>query len=71
MPERGGKMVSGELIRLKSLVDDCIRVARTIQREYRFLEPGEQAELSSYIRSVVPKIEEVFPLPTGAEATRK
>ncbi len=64
-------MVSGELIRLKSLVDDCVRVARTIQREYRFLEAGEQAELASYIRSVVPKIEDVFPLPVSSEATRQ
>ncbi len=63
-------MVSGELIRLKSLVDDCVRVARTIQREYRFLEAAEQAELTSYIRTLVPKIEEVFPLPT-VEPTRK
>ena len=62
-------MVSGELIRLKSLVDDCVRVARTIQREFRLLEPGEQTELSAYIRSVVPKMEEVFPLP--AEMSRE
>ncbi len=57
-------MVSGELIRLKSLVDDCVRVARTVQREFRLLEPGEQAELASYIRAVVPRMEEIFPLPT-------
>lgn len=59
-------MVSGELIRLKSLVDDCVRVARTVQREFRLLEAGEQAELASYIRSVVPKMEEIFPLPIEA-----
>jgi len=59
-------MVSGELIRLKSLVDDCVRVARTVQREFRLLEPAEQADLASYIRSVVPKMEEIFPLSTEA-----
>jgi hypothetical protein len=59
-------MVSGELIRLKSLVDDCVRVMRTIQREYKRLEASEQGELASYIRSVVPKIEEVFPPPAEA-----
>ena len=53
-------MVSGELIRLKSLVDDCARVGRVIEREYPHLEPAEQAGLAEYIRKFLPKFEEVF-----------
>lgn len=64
-------MVSGELIRLKNLVDDCGRVARVIQREYARLEPGEQAELAEYIRKCAPKLEEAIssiqaPTPTSS-----
>ncbi len=54
-------MVSGELIRLKNLVDDCVRVARVIQREYLNLEPGEQAELIDYIRKFAPRLEDLLP----------
>lgn len=57
-------MVSGELIRLKSLVDDCIRVARVIQREYPRLDPAEQAELADYIRKAAPQVGALFSLPT-------
>jgi hypothetical protein len=63
-------MVSGELIRLKSLVDDCTRVARVIQREWARLEPNEQEELVAYIRKVAPRIEDLFPMtaaPTEAK----
>ena len=53
-------MVSGELIRLKNLVDDCSRVARIIQREYPRLDPNEQVELADYIRKHAPKLEDVI-----------
>jgi len=53
-------MVSGELIRLKTLVDDCARVARAIEREFPRLDPGEQAELADYIRKFLPKFEEAM-----------
>lgn len=62
-------MVSGELIRLKSLVDDCGRVARVIQREYPRLEPHEQAELAEYIRKSSPKLEDVLQSHTPAVKT--
>ncbi len=63
-------MVSGELIRLKNLVDDCGRVARVIQREYPRLDPGEQAELTEYIRKYAPRLEDVIassPAPTETQ----
>jgi len=54
------QMVSGALIRLKSLVDDCARVARAIEREFPRLDPGEQAELADYIRKFLPKFEQAM-----------
>lgn len=53
-------MVSGELIRLKSLVDDWGRVARVVRREYPRLEPTEQADLLSYVREHAPGMESVI-----------
>ena len=53
-------MVSGELIRLKNLVDDCVRVARAIQREYPHLDPSEQAALADYVRRFMPKFQELI-----------
>ena len=52
-------MVSGELIRLKGLVDDWERVARVVRREYPRLEPAEQADLLIYIRDHAPGMETV------------
>ena len=64
-------MISGELIRLKSLVDDCGRVARVIRREYPRLEPSEQAQLLEYIREHAPRLEEVIsPEAPGSEKPR-
>lgn len=60
-------MISGELIRLKNLVDDCSRMARVIQREYPNLDPGEKAELAEYIRKSAPKFEEAI-APASAPA---
>ncbi len=57
-------MVSGELIRLKSLVDDCIRVARVIQREYPRLDLTEQKELAEYIKKAAPQIGALMSVPT-------
>lgn len=59
-------MVSGELIRMKSLVDDCVRVIRVVQREFPRLDPAEQADLADYIRKTAPRMEELFPLPAPA-----
>ena len=42
-------MISGDLIRIKNLVDDCCRLARTIQREAERLTPEERTHLSSYV----------------------
>ena len=59
-------MVSGELIRLKNLVDDCSRMARIIQREYPRLDPSEQVELAEYIRKHAPRLEDVIgPVPAS------
>jgi hypothetical protein len=42
-------MISGDLIRIKNMVDDCVRLARSIQRDAERLTPEEQAQLSSHI----------------------
>jgi hypothetical protein len=43
-------MISGDLIRIKNMVDDCVRLARSIQREAERLTPEEQAQLNSHIQ---------------------
>jgi len=62
-------MVSGELIRMKNLVDDCSRMVRVIQREYSRLDPQEKAELADYIRKFAPKFEEAIALPSRSQET--
>ena len=47
-------MISGDLIRLKNLVDDCMRSARTIRRETSRLSPEEIAVLAEYVKSNAP-----------------
>ena len=42
-------MISGDLIRIKNMVDDCVRLARTIRREAEHLTPEEQAQLATHI----------------------
>jgi hypothetical protein len=42
-------MISGDLIRIKNMVDDCVRLARSIQREAERLTPEEQAHLASHL----------------------
>jgi hypothetical protein len=42
-------MISGDLIRIKNMVDDCVRLARSIQREAERLTPEEQAQLTTHI----------------------
>ena len=58
--EGSKQMVSGELIRLKTLVDDCSRMARIVQREYPRLDPSEQVELAEYIRKHAPRLDDVI-----------
>jgi hypothetical protein len=42
-------MISGDLIRIKNMVDDCVRLARSIQREAERLTPEEQTQLTSHL----------------------
>ncbi len=56
----GRRMVSGELIRLKSLVDDWGRVARVIRREFPRLEADEQEQLLAYVRENAPRLEDAL-----------
>jgi hypothetical protein len=42
-------MISGDLIRIKNMVDDCVRLARSIQREAERLTPEEQTQLNSHL----------------------
>ncbi len=53
-------MLSGELIRLKGLVDDWGRMVRVLRREYPRLEPNEQDQLIEYVREHAPGLEKVI-----------
>ncbi len=53
-------MISGELIRLKNLVDDCGRTARAIQREWQRLTPEERDHLAEHIRNNVPQLKSII-----------
>lgn len=53
-------MISGDVIRLKNLVDDCARVIRVIHREWGRLTPEEREYLADHIRNTAPHLEEVL-----------
>ena len=53
-------MITGDLIRLKNMVDDCVRVARSIQRESERLTAEERTQLVEHIRSTAPQFKEVL-----------
>ena len=53
-------MISGELIRLKNLVDDCGRTARAIQREWQRLTPEERDHLAEHIRNTAPQLKSIL-----------
>ncbi len=42
-------MISGDLIRIRNMVDDCVRLARSIHREAERLTPEERAQLSTHL----------------------
>lgn len=42
-------MISGDLIRIRNMVDDCVRLARQIHREAERLTPEERTQLSSHL----------------------
>ena len=42
-------MISGDLIRIKNMVDDCVRMARTIKRDAERLTPEERDSLKAHI----------------------
>jgi hypothetical protein len=63
-------MISGDLIRLKNLVDDCTRSARTIRREASHLSPEEIAHLAEYVKSTAPYLHEVLNLASLSSETQ-
>ncbi len=54
-------MISGDLIRLKNLVDDCVRTARNIQREWVRLPEEERVQLAEYIQNAFPELKDILP----------
>lgn len=64
-------MISGDLIRLKALVDDCARVARTIQREWERLPAEERAYLAEHVQTTFPELKDILPKKAEAEPSRK
>ena len=58
-------MITGDLIRLKNLVDDCVRVARGIQREAERLTAGERAHLVQHIQNTAPQFEDILTQPSS------
>ena len=53
-------MITGDLIRLKNLVDDCIRSVRTIRRETTRLSPEEIAQLAEYVKTNASYLQDVL-----------
>ena len=53
-------MISGDLIRLKNLIDDCVRVAKSIQREAERLTAEELAHLNEYIQGSAPQFKDIL-----------
>ena len=65
-------MISGDLIRLKNLVDDCVRMARAIQREWERLPPEERAHLTEYIQNTFPQLKDLVAVePLQTEPPKK
>ncbi len=62
-------MISGDLIRLKNSVDDCIRSARSIRREASRLAPEEIARLAEYVKENAPYLNEVLDLASVVSET--
>ena len=58
-------MITGDLIRLKNLVDDCVRVARGIQREAERLTEEERAHLVQHIQNTAPQFKEILTSPAS------
>ena len=58
-------MITGDLIRLKNLVDDCVRVARGIQREAERLTAEERAHLVQHIQNTAPQFRDILALPAS------
>jgi hypothetical protein len=42
-------VITGDLIRIKNMVDDCLRLARSIEREAERLTPEERTHLTEHI----------------------
>ncbi len=53
-------MISGDLIRLKNLVDDCERVVRSIRREWEHLTLDERNYLVQHVQNTFPALKEIF-----------
>ena len=53
-------MISGDLIRLKNLVDDCTRLARAIHRDADRLTAEEVAHLAEYIQTSAPQFRDIL-----------
>ena len=62
-------MISGDLIRLKNTVDDCLRAVRSIRREACRLSPEEIANLADYVRTSAPHFEKILDLPSVVSET--
>ena len=54
-------MISGDLIRMKNLVDDALRTVRQIQREAERLQPDEYDRLVEHIQSNAEALREILP----------
>lgn len=62
-------MISGDLIRIKNSVDDCIRSARSIRREASRLPPEEIAQLAEYVKANAPYLQEMLDLSSVVSET--
>lgn len=63
-------MISGDLIRLKNLVEDCMRSARQLRREASRLSPEEHAVLAEYVKANAPYLLDSLELPAQVSESR-
>ena len=61
-------MISGDLIRIKNMVDDAVRLARMIQRATEQLTPEEQAHLKVHIAGNSKQMAQLMSLLSSADA---
>ena len=60
-------MITGDLIRVKNMVDDWMRLGRSIERDTERLTAEERAQVIEYVRATAAQIQYLVSLLTEAD----